>query len=262
MAKTVSEDRKTLFEMIYLLSDEDLQKAVSYISYLCFMDSHKNMEMAEAERTVTRSKFKATLKRDVVETESKSELPFYTEPDAAPSVAMTPGGMRRTSEPAPEAPLFVELEPITTPPDFVVLEPVPEQWGVKLKRIVKILHLTFADLAFLFRVSASRVSQWFANALLEGEQEKQLRYCLEIAERVEKLGAPRFDLAVRHPLPDGEFFLEKLKGRRVTEDNLRTLYEIANEAEKSRRRAKGAKEPFYTAKDAAELYSTPLRYRR
>ena len=125
-------------------------------------------------------------------------------------------------------------------------------------RIVKSLHLSFADMAFLFHVSSSMVQTWFAGDALHAGEEMQLQYMAEVAERVEGMDIPRLDQAIRHPMPDGEFFLEKLKDRKVTDEDLKTLRETAERYEELRRKFKGATKPFHDMQNAIGLYATPL----
>jgi hypothetical protein len=135
-----------------------------------------------------------------------------------------------------------------------------ETTGDKLKRAMKTLCLSLDEMAFIFQVSAARVCQWFTDDSLEGEEKMQLQYCLGIARQVELAEAPRFDLVIRHPLPDGESLLEKLKGRRVTVENMRYLRELAKSAKEQRDTFKGSGKQFQTIQKAINLYATPLYY--
>jgi hypothetical protein len=122
----------------------------------------------------------------------------------------------------------------------------------------RILHLSCADLAFLFDASAAQVYSWFGKAAPNADQDDLLQYCLDVTARVEKAGVNRLDLAVRHPFPDGETFVQKLKRQKITGQDLKTLKDLAQKSEDLRRRPKGATKPFYPFPDAITLYSTPL----
>ena len=95
---------------------------------------------------------------------------------------------------------------------------------------------------------------------MEGDQEMQLQYCLEIADRIEKIDIPRFDLAIRRPLADGEFFLDKLRGQRVSDEILKAMQETASKIAELCSKHKGATKPFYAMQNAMGLYATPLHY--
>jgi hypothetical protein len=127
-----------------------------------------------------------------------------------------------------------------------------------LLRLVKSLRLNFADVSFLFNASLSTVRMWRAGAALGAEEEMQLQFLLEVAERVEEMDIPRLDQAIRRSMPDGEFFMEKLKDRKVTDESLNALKEAAERSEELRRKFKGATKPFHDMQNAIGLYATSL----
>jgi len=128
----------------------------------------------------------------------------------------------------------------------------------RLKLVVKNFRLNFADVAFLFHISLPRAQMWFAGTAMGGEEEMQLQYLFEMAKRVEEMDSPRLDRIIRYPMSDGEFFMEKLKDRKITDENLKTLQETAERSEELRRKFKGATKPFHGMQNAIGLYATPL----
>jgi len=157
-----------------------------------------------------------------------------------------------------------QLEQVSEDPDLEegpLLQPAPlprEPSEQRLKRVVKSLHLNFADVVFLFNISFPMAQIWFAGFALNAEEEMQLQYLLEIAIRVEKMNIPRFDRIIRHPMPDGDSFLKKLRDREITDESWSTLLETAERAEELRRKFKGATKPFHSMQNAINLYAKPL----
>ena len=313
MAKNLSEEREALYQMICSLKSEDIQKVVSYVSFLRFVDVYKDKAMADllkielAQSDNTKGAL-SDASYDTVDTylSPSLELPYEdsfaphaTEPKAdigfsahttpyqfkkddeifyAPTEldAGTPFAVKPLLEPqalddlpsealphenfAPDESEFEPVQPVTIyKASPVADEPFPQNlsWQ-RLRWTVEILRLNFTDVAFLFHVSPLMVRMWFAGVPLGAEEEMQLQYILEVAERVREMDIPRLDQAIRHPMPDGEFFLEKLKDRKITDENLKTLQETAERSEELRRKFKGATKPFHTMQNAIGLYATPL----
>jgi len=166
--------------------------------------------------------------------------------------------------PPPNAPLPEE----TLPPEEALsseeaLPPIPSPKPnismQKLRWVAKSLNLNFKDMAFLFNISPSMARmRYMGTELLSVEEEMQLQFFLEMAERVENMGISRFDRLLRYPMPDGEFFLEKLKDRKVTGECLTILQKTAENFDELRRKFKGATKPFHAMQDAIGAYATPL----
>ena len=246
MAKNLSEERETLYQMICSLKSEDIQKVVAYVSFLLFLEVHKDRDMAELLKL-------------------KPDEPLVLDEKAAPVVQLQEN---RSADPLPlnasphETFLYAELvsepsepsEPAKPAAETSILKRPPEQ---RLRWVAKTLRLNYADMAFLFNVSPTMVRMWFAGAPLGAEEEMQLHYIIEIAKRVEEMDVPRLDQVLRQPMPDGELFLEKLKDR-ITDDNLNTLRETAERTEELRRKFKGATKPFHVMQSAIGQYATFL----
>jgi hypothetical protein len=195
--------------------------------------------------------------------------PFFDDPMAEPSPDEAAADTKSTDTPwydSPEDGFFFSGEAASETEDREenekesYYEPPPPQDppSYKLKRLMKSLRLDFADLAFLFQVSLPMVRTWFSGVMFGAEEEMQLQYFLEVADMVDELDVPRFDLAVRHPMPDGGFFLEKVKDREICEEKLKMLMETAERADELRRKFKGAAKPFHDMQHAIGLYATPL----
>ena len=261
MAKVLSEEHEALYQMICSLKSEDIHKVVSYVSFLRFVDVYKDKAMADL------------LKIEI----AKSDQP-RDELDASPGSAvdahiLSPLGLLNEDEVTPDV---VDSLPLATPQDefLPIDESVPEpakpseEISVaiaqvssvqRLRLVVKRLHLNFTDVAFLFQISLPTARMWYSGAMSFGaEEEMQLKYFLEVSERVENMDIPRFDQVMRYPMPDGELFLEKLKDRKITDENFKTLQEAAERTEELRRKFKGATKPFHSMQNAIGLYATPL----
>ena len=327
MANNLSEEREALYQMICSLKSEDIQKVVSYVSFLRFVDVYKDKAMADllkielakgdhskpALDDTLNDTFDAYVSPPFIEdvpSYEKLKDEFYEplinevaevadEPEetvAASSPGVEPIFFERddgfyapvrsdyfdsNKRPVSRALFFDEFalepaqpeliqpestrsEPISKDSGFAwepfLQTPPPSQepYGQRLKQVVKSLHLNFADVVFLFGVSFSMVQKWFAGAALGVEEEMQLQYLLEMAKRVEAMNIPRLDRIIRHSMPDGEFFMEKLKDRKITDENLKTLQETAERSEELRRKFKGATKPFYAMQNVVGLYATPL----
>ena len=135
---------------------------------------------------------------------------------------------------------------------------VQDSHGQKLRQVVKSLRLGFADVAYLFQISLPMARTLFTGVTMGPEEEMQLQYLLEVAERVEEIGISRFDQESRRPMPNGEFFMEKLKNREISEENLKSIQKAAERTEELRRKFKGATKPFHDMQNAIGLYATPL----
>jgi len=174
----------------------------------------------------------------------QAELPQVELPGAElPQAELLHAELPQAELPPQEAPIYVE-------PDVSVQ---------KLQRVVKKLRLKFTDVAFLFNISPTMARMRYLGAdFFSAEEEMQLQFFLEVTDHVEKMGIPRFDQMLRYPLPDGEFFLEKLKDRKITNESLIILQKTAENFEELRRKFKGAAKPFHAMQDAIGMYATPL----
>ena len=353
-------DTDELYQMLCSLSDESRQKAVSYLSFLRFVDVYKDKDMGKllkAELTKMQElaapdvvdpevpsvesaywesvphyepEVRATdvaSEREPFEAGSSFAEPFFTEPPfAEPSFAdsslatpplaesaadaPTPGGSAYLDDPdqffmpvrserfellektvaekpvfsyrdAPPEPLpepereepvrseWIEwAEPFEEPlvaakteareQPIEIVQTLPKPPGPRLKRAMKILRLDLAAAAFVFDISLSTLYDWFGDIPLEGEQEEQLQYLAEVADRVEALDIPRLDLLVRAPFADGEIFAQKLKARTVRDEDLNFLRDAAERSAELRRKFKGAAKPFFAFQETVALYATPL----
>ena len=305
MQKNFSEEREALYQMICSMKDDDIQKVVSYVSFLRFVDVYKDKAMADLLK-IELSKNdlpKAALPDSLLDTSGEDDLPSFEFPygdDPAGAAEsdfkededfyMPARSGRYDPDDEPAASAFTEnddrfqsvLEPqpvdflsFVTPPfpddepdaGLTEREPAYEDPGTlssqvtnrrRMMRAVKSFRLNFADLAFIFQVSPPMVRTWFSGAELGAEEEMQMQYLLDTAECVEIMNIPRMDHVLRQFMPDGEFFLEKLRDRNVTGETLKTLQGMAERAEKLRRKFKGAAKPFYAMQHAIGLYATPL----
>jgi len=350
MENNLSEEREALHQMICALKSDDIQKVISYVSFLRFVDVCKDKTMTDLlKMELAKGDLPKPAPQDSPHDTVDSYVPPPLEfsyntpvPDALTPEAVKPEFTEPVLEPvieqfiedaprykklddefyeslkyeiaappeepvaADDTPVFFEdsesfyapvrsdyfnsnkkpgpsesfffdesvPEPIQPEPTrsesifedsghgeepFLQTTPLSQEPSVqKLKRVVKSLRLNFADVAFLFRLSLPMARMWLAGSALGAEEEMQLQYLLEVAERVEEMDIPRLDRAIRRPMADGEFFMEKLKDRKVTDDNLKTLRETAERSEELRRKFKGATKPFYSMQNAIGLYSMPL----
>jgi len=266
MAKDLSEEREALYQMICSLNSEDIHKVVSYVSFLRFVDVYKDKAMADLLRIeITKgNEPKAELHgsfHDTVDTQTLPTLEFSHENEKAPDneIFFTE---EPQPEPAPEPAYDVSVAETSFEAKASFLEeerPARNISAQQLRRIVKNLHLNFTDVAFLFHVSPPVARMRYSGTALFGaEEEMQLQYFLEVAERMEKMSIPRLDQMLKHPMPDGEFFLEKLIDRKITDEDLNTLQKMGEKSEELRRKFKGATKPFHNMQNAIGLYATPL----
>ena len=296
MAEDLIEKREVLYQMICSLKGEDIHKVASYVSFLRFVDVYKDKAMADllrieiAKSSQPKDELHDSL-NDAVDAQALPalELPheneetldnetFVTDESAPESIELE-SAESISAEPEP-----IELESVSVEPEPVALESIelesvepadetsvaetslpeeePPSQSVsvqKLRQIVKSLHLSFSDVAFLFHASLPRARMKYSGVVSFGaEEEMQLQYLLEVTERVEKMNIPRLNQMLKRPMPDGEFFLEKLKDRKVTDENLSILQETAERSEELRRKPKGATKPFHVVQNAIGLYATIL----
>ena len=270
--QNLAERQEILHRMICELKGENLQKAIDYVSLLYFegkdkapadLPETKTMKAGDVSAMEPPVPFDIPEKTPLKKEKFDEELLKADYLDAA--VPLNEADVRSApphTASLPDMPIGFYYD---APESKDQAETHPagfsrENRKEALTRVIKVLRLNFDDMAFVFHVSPLRVLQWFEESPLEGEEEIQLRHCLETADRVEKMALPRFDQAIRYPLPDGEFFLEKLKNRRITDKTLHTLLEIKEKTEETKLRPKGVKR-FHTIGEAIELYSTPLTYK-
>ena len=157
-----------------------------------------------------------------------------------------------TEEAPPEAEKIEEPAAPAPPPD--------QHASVqKLRWVARCLNLNFADVGFLFNISPTMARmRYMGTELLSAEEEMQLHFFVDVTQRVEKMLISRFDQMLRYPMPDGEFFLEKLKDRKITDECLTILQKTAENFDELRRKFKGAAKPFHAMQDAIGTYATPL----
>ena len=203
-----------------------------------------------------------------VEPEYKPEPEYNYEPRYEPE-AETRAEVKAEYEATvqAEAEITAESEPFSEPfaeksaysAELLLLQEKQEATLQSLRKVVKVLRLNNADVAFLFSTTLPMARmKYLGNESFSSEEELQLKYFLDVTERLEVLKVLRLSQAIRHPMPDGEFFLEKLKDINITDENLVILQKTAENLEELRRKFKGATKPFHDMQDAIGLYATPL----
>ena len=194
------------------------------------------------------------------ETEDDSSVPIFPAQEA-PRAA-------KESEPFSSYEWDEWTEPLQTPlveekteeaeQPIEIVQYLPKPPASRLLRAIRVLHLRYEDLAFIFNVSVNTIGTWFQLDHMEPEQESVLEYLSSIVDRADDIEALRLDLILKRPFSDGEFLRDKLKNRTVRDEHLEFLRNTADTTAESRRKFKGSAKPFYAFQETMALYAIPL----